>query len=103
MSELYVEPEVLADAGRALTADRSVLDDVADAVSPALGVIAAALPGSRTAEVAGRAAAAMASTIHAAAAELDQLARAATTAAHDYRVVERSTAAGIERDGRVPA
>jgi lipid A disaccharide synthetase len=102
MSELYVEPEVLADAGRSLAADRSVLADVADALSPALGVIVSALPGSRTAEVAGRTAAALTSATRAAAAELDQLARAVTTAAHDYRVVERATAAGIERDGRAP-
>jgi hypothetical protein len=102
MSELYVEPEVLADAGRSLAADRSVLADVADALSPALGVIVSALPGSRTAEVAGGTAAALTSATRAAAAELDQLARAVTTAAHDYRVVERATAAGIERDGRAP-
>ena len=103
MPDLYVEPEVLADAGRSLAADRSVLADVADALSPAVGVIAAALPGSCTAEVAERTAAAVTSAVRAAAAELDQLARAVTTAAHDYRVVEQATAAGAERDGRAPA
>ncbi len=102
MSELYVEPQVLAEAGRSLAADRSVLADVADALSPALGMIAAALPGSRTAEVADRTAAALTSAIRTAAAEVDQLARAATAAARDYRVVERATATGIERDGRAP-
>jgi hypothetical protein len=101
MSELYVEPEVLADAGRSLTADRSVLADVADALAPALGVIATALPGSRTAAAAADTTAALTSLTRAAAADLDQLAVAITTAAHDYQVVERSTAAGIERDGRV--
>ena len=54
MPELYVEPHVLADAGRSLAAERSVLSDVADALAPAFGVVTAALPGSRTAEVAGR-------------------------------------------------
>jgi lipid A disaccharide synthetase len=102
MPELYVEPEVLADAGRSLAADRSVLADVADALAPTLGVIVAALPGSRTAEVAGRTASDLTSATRAAAAELDQLARAVSTAAHDYRVVEQATAAGIERDGRAP-
>jgi hypothetical protein len=100
MPELYVEPHVLADAGRSLAAERSVLSDVADAVSPALGVIAAAIPGSRTAEVAGQAAADVTAAVRAAAAELDHLARAVTRAARDYRVVEQTTAAGIERAGR---
>jgi hypothetical protein len=100
MPELYVEPHVLADAGRALAAEGSVLADVADALSPALGVVATALPGSRTAEVAGQAAAALTAAVRVAAAELDQLARAVATAARDYRVVEQTTAAGIERDGR---
>jgi hypothetical protein len=101
MSELYVEPEVLADAGRSLAADRSVLADVADALVPALGVIAIALPGSRTAAAAADTAAALTSATRAAGADLDQLAVAVATAAHDYHVVERSTAARIERDGRV--
>jgi hypothetical protein len=102
MPELYVEPHVLADAGRSLATERSVLSDVADALSPALGVVAAALPGSRTAEVAGQTAAALMGAVRAAAVELDQLAHAARTAARDYRVVEQVTAAGIERAGRVP-
>jgi hypothetical protein len=100
MPELYVEPHVLADAGRTLAAERSVLADVADALSPALGVIAASLPGSRTAEVAAQTAAALASAVRAAATELDRLARALASAARDYQVVEQVTAAGIARDGR---
>ena len=101
MPELYVEPHVLADAGRSLVTERSVLSDVADALSPAFGVVTTALPGSRTSEVAGQTAAALTWAVRAAAAELDQLARAVTTAARDYRVVEQVTAAGIERAGRV--
>lgn len=101
MPELYVEPHVLADAGRSLATERSVLSDVAAALSPAFGVVTTALPGSRTADVAGQTAAVLSGAVRAAAAELDQLARAVTTAARDYRVVEQVTAAGIERDGRV--
>jgi hypothetical protein len=100
MPELYVEPHLLADAGRSLATERSVLSDVADALSPALGVVAAAMPGSLTAKAAGHAAADLTAAVRAAAAELDHLARAVTTAARDYRVVEQTVAAGIERDGR---
>jgi hypothetical protein len=88
MPELYVEPHVLADAGRSLVTERSVLSDVADALSPAFGVVTTALPGSRTAELAGQTAAALTGAVRAA-------------AARDYRVVEQVTAAGIERAGRV--
>jgi hypothetical protein len=101
MPELYVEPHVLADAGRSFATERSVLSDVADALSPVLGVVAAALPGSRTAEVAGQTAASLTGAVRAAAAELDQLAHAVSTAARDYQVVEQTTVAGIERAGRV--
>jgi hypothetical protein len=100
MPELYVEPHVLADAGRSLASERSVLSDVADAIAPALGVIVAAMPGARTAAVAGRTGGALTTALRAAAAELDQLALAVATAARDYRVVEQETATGIERDGR---
>jgi len=100
MPELYVEPHILADAGRSLAAERSVLSDVADAVPAALGVIASAMPRSRTAQVAGETATALTAAVRAAATDLDQLARALTTAARDYRVVEQVAAAGIERDGR---
>jgi hypothetical protein len=100
MPELYVEPHVLADAGRSVATERSVLSDAADALSPALGVVASALPGSRTAEVAGQTAAALTAAVRAAAADLDQLARALMAAARDYQVVEQTTAAGIVRDGR---
>ena len=100
MPDLYVEPHILADAGRCLATERSVLGDVADAISPALGLVAAALPGTRTAEAAGQTATALTAAVRAVAAELDHLARAVTTAARDYRVVEQTTAAGIERDGR---
>jgi hypothetical protein len=102
MPELYVEPHVLADAGRSFATQRSVLADVADALPPALGVITAALPGSRTAEVAGETAATLSAAVRSAAAELAHLAGALATAARDYRVVEQSTAAGLERDGRRP-
>jgi lipid A disaccharide synthetase len=102
MSELYVQPQVLADAGRSLATQRSVLADVADALPPALAVVAAALPGSRTAEVAEETAATLATAVRAAAAELAELAGALTVAARDYRVVEQTTASGIERNGRVP-
>jgi hypothetical protein len=101
MPELYVEPHILADAGRSLATERSVLADIAGAVSPALGVVAAALPGSRTADVAGQTATALTTAVRAAAAELDQLARAVTAAAQHYLLVEQTTAAGIGRNGRV--
>lgn len=103
MPELHVQPPVLADAGRSLASQRSVLADAAGALDPALARIAAALPGSRTAEVAGTTGAALASAVRAAAAELTHLAAALTAAARDYAVVERTTAAGIERAGRRPA
>ena len=101
MPELYVEPHVLADAGRSLATEGSALSDVADALPSAFGVVTTALPGSRTAEVGGQTAAVLTGAVRAAAAELDQLAHALTTAARDYRVVEQVTAAGIERAGRV--
>jgi hypothetical protein len=101
MPDLYVEPHILADAGRSLATERSVLSEVADALSPALGVVAAALPGSRTALVAGEIATTLTAAVRAAVADLDQLAAALTTAAREYRVVEQATVAGIERDGRV--
>lgn len=102
MPELYVEPQVLADAGRSLATERSTLTEVAGAVVPALGTIAAALPGSRTAEVAAQTGAALATAVRSAAGELAQLAGALTAAAREYRSVEHVTAAGIERGGRRP-
>ena len=102
MPDLYVEPQVLADAGRSLAAERSALADVADALPTALGVVAVALPGSRTAVAAGQTATVLTTAVRAAADELDQLARAVTAAARDYRVVEQATATGLERDGRAP-
>jgi hypothetical protein len=102
MPELYVEPHVLADAGRSLATQRSVLADVADALVPALGVIATALPGSRTAEVAGETATTLSAAVRSAAGELAHLATGLATAARDYQVVEQSTASGLERDGRRP-
>jgi hypothetical protein len=102
MPELYVEPQVLAEAGRSLAAERSTLTEVAGAVAPALGAIAAALPGSRTAEAATQAAATLATAVRYAAAELAQLGGALTAAAAEYRSVEHVTAAGIERGGRRP-
>jgi hypothetical protein len=100
MPELYVEPHILADAGRSLATERSVLSDVAEAVSPAFGEVAAALPGSRTAQAATETGAVLTAAVRAAAAELDRLARAVTTAARDYRVVEQANATGVVRDGR---
>jgi hypothetical protein len=100
MPELYVEPHILAGAGRTLAAERSVLSDIADALVPAFRVIAAAVPGSRTAQAAGHTATTLTATVRAAAAELDHLSRAVTAAARDYQVVEQTTAAGIERDNR---
>jgi hypothetical protein len=100
MPELYVEPQVLAEAGRSLASQRSVLADVADGLTPALGTVSAALPGSRTASAAGDTAATLAAAVRSAAAELGRLAAALSTAARDYHVVEASTAAGLERDGR---
>jgi len=100
MPELYVEPHILAGAGRTLAAERSVLSDIAGALVPAFGVIAAALPGSRTAEAAGDTGTTLTAAVRAAAAELDHLSRAVTAAARDYQVVERTTATGIERDKR---
>jgi hypothetical protein len=102
MPELYVEPQVLSDTGRSLATERSTLTDAADAVTPAFGAIAAALPGSRTAEVATRTGAALATALRSAAGELAQLAAALSTAAQEYRSVEHVTAAGIERAGRRP-
>jgi hypothetical protein len=100
MPELYVQPHTLADAGRTLATERAVLSDVADALAPALGVVAAAMPASRTAEAARDTATTLTAAVRAAAAELDQLAHAMTAAARDYGVVEQTTAAGIRRDGR---
>ena len=102
MPELHVEPRVLADAGRSLTTERSVLADVAGALAPTFGGLAAALPGSRTAELADSTGAALTGAVHAAATELAELAGALTAAAHEYVIVERSAASGIERDGRRP-
>lgn len=103
MPDLYVEPPVLADAGRSFATQRSVLADVATALGLTFGGIAAALPGSRTAELAGSTGAALAAGTRAAAAELGRLADALTAAAREYTVVERSTATGFERAGRRPA
>lgn len=100
MPELYVEPQVLAEAGRSVATQRSVLADIADALPPALTTVAAALPGSHTAPAADAASSALTAALRSVAAELAQLAGALSTAARDYHVVEESTAAGIERDGR---
>jgi hypothetical protein len=102
MPELYVEPHILTDAGRSLATERSTLSEVAGAVAPALGTIAAALPGSRAAEAATQTGAALAATVRSAAGELAQLAGALSAAAREYRSVEHVTAAGIERGGRRP-
>ncbi|HEV7656127.1 MAG TPA: hypothetical protein VGP36_15540 [Mycobacteriales bacterium] len=100
MSELQVEPQVLAEAGRSLIAERSALADAAAEVTRALGTVAAALPGSRTATAADHAAALLASEARATAVDLGHLGRALTTAAREYGEVERSIVTGIERSGR---
>src|SRR4051794_2732250 len=127
MPELYVEPHILAGAGRPLAAQRSVLFHIPGALVPAFPVVAAAppgppppparlvspttpaalgppspgfaaaLPGSRPAKAAGHTATPLPAAVRAAAAELDHLSRAVTAAARDYQVVEQTTAAGIER------
>jgi hypothetical protein len=103
MPELYVEPRVLADAGRSFDTERSVLADVAGALAPTLTGVAAALPGSHTAELARGTGAALAAAVRSATAELAELAHALTGAAHDYTAVDDTAAAGIERAGRRPA
>jgi hypothetical protein len=100
MPELHVEPQVLADAGRSLAAQRSVLTDVAGALAPALGTVAAALPGSRAAETAGHTASVLTSAARSAVAELALLAAALTGAAREYTAVEHTIGTGF---GRRPA
>jgi hypothetical protein len=102
MPELHVEPQVLADAGRSLATQRSVLADAAGAVVPALAAIAAALPGSRTAGAATETGSTLAAAIRSGAAELAQLAAAFTAAAREYRSAERVTATGFEPGRRRP-
>jgi hypothetical protein len=102
MPELHVEPQALVDASRSLATQRSALADVADALAPALGTVAAALPDSRTARTAGHTSAALAAAVRSAAAELAQLGGALSAAAREYTDVERSTVTGIERAGRRP-
>jgi hypothetical protein len=103
MPELHVEPQVLADAGRSLTTQRSVLADVAAALPRAFGTVAAALPDSRTVSTAGRTGAMLAAAVRAAAAEVAQLGGALSAAAREYTDVERSIVTAIERAGRRPA
>jgi hypothetical protein len=102
MPELYVEPQVLADAGRSLATQRSVLTDVAQAVVPALAGIAAALPGSRTAGAATETGSALAAAIRSGAAELGQLAGALTAAAREYQSAEHVVETGFESGRRRP-
>ncbi len=103
MPDLHVQPAVLADAGRSLAVQRSVVTDSATALGPAFGGVAAALPGSRAAEVAGITGSSLTVALRAAATDLAQLATALTVAAGAYAAVERSITAGIERAGRRPA
>jgi hypothetical protein len=103
MPELHVEPSVLADAGRSLATQRSVLADATAALPSTLGRIAAALPGGHAAAAAAATGAALAAAGRSAETELAHLAGALTAAAREYTVVERSTAAGLERAGRRPA
>ena len=88
MPELHVEPQVIADAGRSLAAQRSVLTDAAGALTPALGTIAAALPGSRTAEAAAHTASALTAAARSAVTELTLLGAALTAAAREYAAVD---------------
>jgi hypothetical protein len=98
MPELHVEPQVLADAGRSLATQRSVLTDAVGAVVPA----PAAMPGSRTAGAATETGSTLAAAIRSGAAELAQLAAAFTAAAREYRSAERVTATGFEPGRRRP-
>ena len=102
MPTLHVEPRVLADAGRSLATQRSVLADVADALDPTLSRVVTALPGSRTAEVAGSTGAVLVTAVRSVEVELAVLAAALGAAAREYVSVERSAAAGLQRDGRRP-
>ena len=102
MPELHVEPQVLADAGRSLAAQRSVLTEVAGAVVPALATVAAALPGSRTAVAATEAGSTLAAAVRSGSAELAQLAIALTAAAREYRSVDHVIATGFEHGRRRP-
>lgn len=102
MPTLHVEPRVLADAGRSLASQRSLLSDVSAALDPALARVASSLPGSRTAEAAGGTGAALVAAVRSAEAELALLAGALHAAAGEYTAVERSAAAGLERAGRRP-
>ncbi len=102
MPELHVEPQVLAEAGRSIAIQRSMLTEVAGAITPALAAITAALPGSRTAEAATQTGSTLAAAVRSGAAELAQLGAALTAAAREYRSVEHTIAAGIERGGRRP-
>ena len=97
MPELHVEPRVLADAGRTLTSQHSLLADVAAALGPSFARLSAALPESRTSGVAADTGAALAVAVRSAAAELAALATALTAAAREYGSVEQHAAAGLAR------
>jgi hypothetical protein len=100
MPELHVEPQVLAEAGRSLATQRSVPADAVVALARGLEIIAAALPGSSTADAAGHLGAVLAAELRASAVELAALGAALTTAAEEYAAVEREITTGIERAGR---
>ena len=102
MPTLHVEPRVLADAGRSLATQRSVLADVAGALDPTFSRVTAALPGSRTAEVAGEVGVALRTAVRSVEVELAVLAAALGSAAREYAAVEQCAAAGLERAGRRP-
>lgn len=102
MSELQVEPQILGDAARAAATDRRTVEQVAAEVGPALGAVASALPGSRTAAAAQDASDELSGAVHALAAELAVLTAALGAAAREYVAVERHAAAGLERAGRRP-
>ena len=102
MSELQVDPLALADAARAVAADRRTVEQVAVALGPALSAVATALPGSRTAAAATETGEALSVAVRALAAELAALTAALGAAAKEYLAVERHTAGGLDRAGRRP-
>lgn len=103
MSQLQVTPQVLADAARALDAERESMARTAWAIGSATDSIATALPGAWAAVAAESTGAALTAAVRSAAAELALLATALGAAAREYVAVERDAATGLERAGRRPS
>lgn len=102
MPELQVDPQVLTAAARSVAAAQSAVAQVAAGIRPVLGEVEDALPGSRTATVAGHADDVLTAGARSLAADLAALAGTLSAAATEYAAVERVTAAGLERTGRRP-